>query len=397
MKPNSLVQMMAVTSLNLRSIPGRIGTTTVALTGFAGVVAVLVGLLSIAEGFRAMHESAGADDVAILLRAGATDELGSQIDQEPAKIAASADHVARDAGGALVSPELLTIAEVPLRASGMKANFTLRGVTPVAPRLRRSFRIVKGRDRHPGTSELTVGLGAASQFPDLRVGSDVVMGTSRWRIVGEHADGGGVAESEIWGDAAVLQNFLNRGPSYQSIRVRLDSADSMRRFTDAMGRDPRMNVRVFPERKFLADQSRMLVNIATAIGTTIGLLMGLGAIIAALNAMYSAVAVRTKEIATLRALGFGSGTVVSSLLAESLIIGFAGGVVGAVLAYFAFDGMRASTINFATYSQVTFAFTVTPALLVQGVLYALVLGLLSGLPPGLRAARMPLVEGLRGN
>jgi putative ABC transport system permease protein len=396
MKRNLLSQALAIISVNLRSIPARMGSTTVALAGFAGVVAVLVGLLSIAEGFRSMHEGAGADDVAIVLRAGATDELGSNFEQEPAKIASSADHVARDATGALVSAELLAIAEVPLSGSGMKANFSLRGVTPAAARLRRSFRIVSGRDRAPGTSELTVGVGTASQFPDLHVGADVVMGNTKWRIVGEHSDGGGVAESEIWGDAAVLQNFLNRGPTYQSIRVKLDSPGSMRRFIDAMGRDPRMNARVFPERKFLADQSRTLVNIATAIGTTIGLLMGLGAVVAALNAMYSAVSTRTREIATLRALGFGSATVVTSLLAEALIIGAVGGLIGALLAWFVFDGMRASTINFATYSQVAFTFAVTPALLAQGVLYALVLGLLSGLPPGLRAARMPLVEGLRG-
>lgn len=395
MKRNVIAQALAITAINLRSIPARIGSTTVALAGFAGVVAVLVGLLSIAEGFRSMHEGAGADDVAIVLRAGATDELGSQLDQEQAKIAATADLVARDSTGALVSPELLVIAEVPLTGRGVKANFSLRGVTAQAAKLREDFRIVSGRDRQPGTSEVTVGVGAASQFPDLRVGSDLVMGTARWRIVGEHADGGGVAESELWADAALLQNFFNRGPSYQTIRVRLQGPAAQRAFRDAMTRDPRMNVRVLPERKFLADQSRALVDIVTAIGTAIGLLMGLGAIVAALNAMYTAVSTRTREIATLRALGFGSGTVVTSVLAESLIIGLAGGLLGALLAWLTFDGMRASTINFATYSQVAFVFTVTPPLLVQGVAYALILGLFSGLLPGLRAARLPLVDGLR--
>jgi putative ABC transport system permease protein len=396
MKRNFLAQASAITVMNLRSIPARIGSTTVALAGFAGVVAVLVGLLSIAEGFRAMHEGAGAEDVAILLKAGATEELGSQFEQEPVNIAGSADHVARDAAGPLVSAELLSIAEIPLGTAGMKANFSLRGVTPAAARLRQQFRVVNGRDRRPGSSELTVGVGAASQFPELSVGSEIVMGAARWRIVGAHADGGSVAESEIWGDVAVLQNFFHRGTTYQSIRVRLESPGAMRQFTDAMGLDPRMNARVFPERRFLAAQSRTLVNVATAIGTAIGLLMGLGAVVAALNAMYSAVTARTREIATLRALGFGSGTVIVSLLAESLFIGAAGGLIGAAVAYLVFDGMRASTINFSTYSQVAFAFNVTPALLAQGVLYALVLGLLSGLPPGLRAARMPLMDGLRG-
>lgn len=395
MKRNVFAQALAIVSVNLQSIPARIGSTTVALAGFAGVVAVLVGLLSIAEGFRSMHEGAGADDVAILLRAGATDELGSQLDQEQAKIAAAADQVARDSAGALVSPELLVVAEVPLSARGVKANFSLRGVTPAAAKLRGAFRIVTGRDRQPGTSEVTVGVGAASQFPDLRVGADLVMGSSRWRIVGVHSDGGSVAESELWADAALLQNFFNRGPTFQSVRVRLSSAGAQRAFKDAMTRDPRMNVRVIPERRFLAEQSRMLVDMATAIGTAIGVLMGLGAVVAALNAMYSAVSTRTREIATLRALGFGKGTVVTSVLAESLVIGLAGGILGASLAWLAFDGMRASTINFATYSQVAFVFTVTPALLLQGVTYALLLGLFSGLLPGLRAARMPLVQGLR--
>jgi putative ABC transport system permease protein len=395
MKRHSIAQTFAIAALNLRSIPARFGSTTVALAGFAGVVAVLVGLLSIAEGFRSMHEGSSAPDVAILLRAGTTEELGSQFDQEQAKIAAAADQVARDAQGAFASPEVLVIAEVPLGARGIKANFSLRGVTANAVRLRRHYHIVSGRERRPGTSELTIGIGAASQFADLHIGGEIVTGNARWQIVGTFADGGSAAESEIWSDAAVLQNVFNRGPTYQSVRVRLRDPAAFRSFKDAMTRDPRVNARVLTERAFLAGQSRALVEMATAIGAAIGLLMGLGAMVAALNAMYTAVSARTREIATLRALGFGRTTVIASVLAESLAIGLVGGIAGALLAYLAFDGMRASTINFSTYSQVAFVFTVTPLLLLQGIAYALLLGLLSGLLPGLRAARLPLVEGLR--
>jgi putative ABC transport system permease protein len=179
------------------------------------------------------------------------------------------------------------------------------------------------------------------------------------------------------------------------MRVKLTSPDAITAFKDALTKDPRLNVRVFSEKQYYEEQSRTLTALVRSVGVTIATLMGLGAVFAALNTMYSAVSARTREIATLRALGFGSAPVVTSVLVEALLIGLVGGTGGALISYFAFNGLRASTMNFSTFSQVTFAFTVTPALLVQGLTYALILGFVGGLLPSLRAAWLPITTGLR--
>jgi putative ABC transport system permease protein len=233
------------------------------------------------------------------------------------------------------------------------------------------------------------------QFAGLKVGNQVRWGTTNWTVTGIFEDRGSVAESEIWTDASVLQNAYNRGTSYQSMRVKLTSPGAMQAFKDELTADPRLNVRVFSEKQYYEEQSRILVTLVSTIGTAIAVLMGLGAIFAALNTMYSAVSSRMREIATLRALGFGSAPVVVSVLVEALFIGLVGGVLGAFVSYFAFNGLRTSTLNFSTFSQLTFAFTVTPQLLVQGLTWALVLGFIGGLLPSLRAAKLPITTGLR--
>ncbi len=388
-------QIAAVTALNLSNLRERLGSSIVALIGITGVVTVLIGVLSIAEGFRAVLDQAGAADVAIVLRGGATDEMGSGLSLEQTRLIADAPGIRRDADGAIASPELYVVVDVPLRTTGTAANVPLRGASANSGKLREKFRIVEGRNYTPGKFEVIVGRGAVQQFQGLTVGSRLRWGTTEWTVAGIFADRGSVAESEIWTDATVLQGAYNRGSSYQSMRVRLNSADTMQSFKDALTADPRLNVRVFSEKQFYEEQSRTLTTLVRTLGTAIAVLMGLGAVFAALNTMYSAVAARTREIATLRALGFGSGPVVVSVLAEALLLGLIGGVAGMLISYFAFNGMRASTMNFATFSQITFAFTVTPALLVQALIYALLLGLVGGLLPSLRAAKLPITTGLR--
>lgn len=395
MASNALQQISAITSMNLRNMSQRAASSVVALVGIAGVVTVLIGVLSIAEGFRAVLDVAGAEDVAIVLRNGATDEMGSGLDQTQTRIIADAKDVAHDADGAIGSPELYVIVDIPLRSTGTAANVPLRGVGPQASKLRQDFRIVQGRDFTPGTFELIVGRGASLQFAGLTVGNKLRLGTTDWTVVGIFQDRGSVAESEMWTDATVLQGAYNRGTAYQSMRVKLTSAGAVQSFKDALSADPRLNVKTFTEKHYYEEQSRMLVALVSTIGTVIAVLMGLGAVFAALNTMYSAVSARTREIATLRALGFGSAPVIASVLTEALLIGLIGGVIGMLVSYFAFNGLRASTINFATFSQITFAFTVTPALLVQGLTYALMLGFIGGLLPSLRAARLPITTGLR--
>ncbi|HMN45602.1 MAG TPA: ABC transporter permease [Povalibacter sp.] len=388
-------QIAAVTALNLGNIRERLGSSIVALVGITGVVTVLIGVLSIAEGFRAVLDQSGAADVAIVLRGGATDEMGSNLSLEQTRLIGDAPGVRRDADGAIASPELYVVVDVPLRTTGTAANVPLRGASTNASKLREKFRIVEGRHYTPGTFEVIVGRGAVKQFRGLTVGSRLRWGTTEWLVTGIFADRGSVAESEIWTDVSVLQSAYNRGSSYQSMRVRLDSAGEMQKFKDALTADPRLNVKVFSEKQFYEEQSRTLTMLVRSLGTAIAVLMGLGAVFAALNTMYSAVAARTREIATLRALGFGSLPVVVSVLVEALLLGLIGGVAGMLIAYFAFNGMQASTMNFATFSQITFAFTVTPALLVQALIYALLLGLVGGLLPSLRAAKLPITTGLR--
>jgi putative ABC transport system permease protein len=395
MSNNSFAQIGAITSMNLRNMSQRAASSIVALVGIAGVVTVLIGVLSIAEGFRAVLEISGSDQVAIVLRSGATDEMGSGLTQEQVRVVSDAKNALRDAQGPVVSPELYVVVDVPLINTGTAANVPLRGVGPQASKLRGNFRIVEGENFTPGKFEVVVGKGASLQFAGLQVGSQLRWGTTNWTVTGIFEDRGSVAESEIWTDASVLQGAYNRGTSYQSMRVKLTSPGAMQAFKDELTSDPRLNVRVFSEKQYYEEQSRVLVALVSTIGTSIAVLMGLGAIFAALNTMYSAVSSRSREIATLRALGFGSAPVVVSVLAEALLIGLVGGAVGMLVSYFAFNGMRASTMNFATFSQITFAFTVTPALLVQGLTYALILGFIGGLLPSLRAAKLPITTGLR--
>jgi putative ABC transport system permease protein len=395
MSGNVTTQVSAITSMNLRNLGQRTASSVVALVGIAGVVTVLIGVLSIAAGFRAVLDQSGQADVAIVLRSGATDEMGSSLLNEQTRIIADSKDVARDADGVIMSPELYVVVDVPLLRTGTVANVPLRGVGPQAPKLRRNFKIVEGRAVTPGTFEIMVGRGASLQFAGLTVGNKVRWGTTDWTVVGIFEDKGSVSESEIWTDATVLQGVYNRGSSYQSMRVRLTSAGAFQSFKDTLTSDPRLNVRAFTEKQYYEQQSQTLQTLVRTIGVTIAVLMGFGAVFAALNTMYSAVSSRTREIATLRALGFGSTPVVISVLTEALLIGIVGGIAGALISYFAFNGMRASTMNFSTFSQITFAFTVTPQIMVAGLLYALGLAFVGGLLPSVRAARLPITTGLR--
>lgn len=395
MSNNSLAQIGAITSMNLRNMSQRAASSIVALVGIAGVVTVLIGVLSIAEGFRAVLEISGSDQVAIVLRSGATAETGSGLTQEQTRVIADTKHALRDEQGPVVSPELYVVVDVPLVSTGTPANVPFRGVGPQATKLRSNFKIVEGAPFTPGKFEVVVGKGASMQFAGLKVGNQLRWGTTNWTVTGIFEDRGSVAESEVWTDATVLQGAYNRGTSYQSMRVKLTSPSAMQAFKDELTSDPRLNVRVFSEKQYYEEQSRVLVTLVSTIGAAIAILMGLGAIFAALNTMYSAVSSRMREIATLRALGFGSAPVVTSVLAEALLIGLIGGVVGMIVSYVAFNGLRVSTMNFSTFSQLTFAFTVTPQLLVQGLIYALILGFIGGLLPSLRAAKLPITTGLR--
>ena len=392
---SSLQQTVSVTWMNLQTLRERLASAAVAIAGLAGVVAVLVAVLSISEGFRAALELSGAEDIAMVMRGGSTDELSSGVDQDGTRVIGDAPGVARDAAGPMISPELYVIVNVPMRTTGTPANVPFRGVGPRAREFRDNFRVTAGRNFTPGMNELIVGKGAARQFAGLDVGDDIKFGNTTWAVVGHFEDQGSVSESEIWTDVTVLQNAYRRGNTYQSVRAKLESPAALKTLKDALSSDPRVNVNARTERDFYSEQSKLMRDLVTTIGTAIALLMGIGAIFAALNTMYSAVSARTREIATLRALGFGAVPVVTSVLVEALMLGALGGVIGGLVAYFGFNGYQANTLNWASFSQITFAFTVTPRLMVTGIAYALILALIGGLLPGIRAARLPITAGLR--
>jgi putative ABC transport system permease protein len=392
---NSLNQLAAVTVMNLRNLPSRLGTSLVAVVGIGGVVAVLVSLLSMGEGFRAALDLSGRDDVALVLRGGSPDELSSAFSREEVNVIVSAPGIARDAGGPIASPEFYTIVDLPMRSTGTAANVPFRGVTARAAGVREDFRIVAGRMFQTGKDEVIVGRGVFAQFGNVDLGQEVQWGSHTWRVVGVFEAGGSVSESEVWTDLSVLQGVYRRGSSVQVVRAQLSDPQAIGQLERWLDADPRVNATVRSEREFYADQSRILVTLIRYVGTAIAVLMGIGAVFAALNTMYSAVSSRTREIATLRALGFGAAPVLASVLLEAVVLGLLGGIAGGALVYLALNGYQASTLNWASFSQISFAFTVTPRLLVTGVLYALILGLVGGLLPGLRAARMPITAGLR--
>ncbi len=392
---NWLSQVAAVTALNLRTLGQRKGASAAAVFGVAGVVAVFVAVLSIAEGFKHAMTASGSPDTALVLRSGCDSEMMSGLGRDETRIIAEAPGVVRAGAGPVASSELFVIVDVPKRSTGTDANVPLRGVQSAAFAVRDEVEIVEGRVFRPGSNEVIVGKSAAAEFAGLDLGARLRWGESEWRVVGIFTAGGGLPESEIWCDAAVLQPAYRRGSTFQSVYAKLESPQAFDRFKDALTTDPRLDVKVVRETDYYADQSQILYSIITGLGTLIAVLMAFGAVFGALNTMYTAVASRTREIATLRALGFGGGPVVLSVLAESLFLSLLGGAIGAAAAYFAFNGYRAATMNWSSFSQVAFAFQVTPRLLILGTLCSLLVGLIGGLFPAIRAARMPVATALR--
>ena len=392
---HSLSQIIAVTSVTLRSIGQRLGSSFVAIIGIAGVVIVFTAVLSIAEGFRAAMSERGDPLRVLILRSGADTEMTSGLGGDDVRTIMDAPGIERSAAGPVASPELFVVVGHPLKRSGTDANVPLRGISTAALEVRPEVRILEGRMFEPGTNEIVVGRAASQQFDGLYVGRTVRWGESSWQVVGIFDAGGSVAESELWCDARVLQPAYRRGNSYQSVLARLDSADSFQMLKDSLTADPRLQVSVLRESDYYAEQSRVMQMIIRNIGVGIAALMGLGAIFGAVNTMYSAVSSRTREIATLRALGFGRTPVVISVLIEAVLLSLVGGIIGGGLSWAAFDGYQTATMNWQSFSQVAFAFAVTPSLLLQALIYATIMGILGGLLPAIKAARLPIVTALR--
>jgi putative ABC transport system permease protein len=392
---NWLSQIVSVSLFSLRTIPARKGAALTTAIGIAGVVAVFVGVLSIAEGFRAAMSVSGPQDVAIVLRAGADSEMTSGLTREETRLIADAPGIARNEGAPFTSAELFVMINLPKRSTGTDANVPMRGVGKEAMAVRSDFQILEGRNIELGKNEVIAGVGAARSFAGLDVGNKVKIGMIEWDVVGIFAGGGGSAESEIWTDSAVLQPAYNRSDGFQSVYAKLISPQDIDQFKSALESNPQLKVKAMLQSEWLSEQSTMLTGFVQSVGYFITGLMALGALFGALNTMYSAVAARTREIATLRALGFGASPIVLSVMFESLVLSLAGGIAGAAAAYFALDGYQASTINWQSFSQIAFAFTVTPTLLASAIAWAAAIGVLGGLFPAIRAARLPIATALR--
>lgn len=390
-----LSQTAAVTALSVRTIPQRLGSSAVAIIGIAGVVIVFVAVLSIGEGFRAAMVEAGSPGRAVIMRSGADAEMTSGIGGAEAEVIKQAPGLARSGNTALASSELYVLVDLNKRTTGTPANVPLRGVEPTAFQVRDNVTIADGRPFRFGTNEAIVGLAASRQFEGVDLGSEFKSGELTLKIVGVFTSKGSVAETEIWCDSRLIQGVYRRGNSYQSVLARLDSPASFDVFKNWLTTNPQLNVQVRRENEYYAAQSQVMTSLIRGIGYTIAALMGVGAVFGAILTMYTAVSTRTREIATLRALGFDTTSVLVSVLTESLTLAAIGGLAGGLLAYLAFNGYQTSTMNFQTFSQVAFAFAVTPALLIQGLSYALIMGFIGGLAPAVRAARLPIPSALR--
>ena len=380
---------------NVRSVKARWTSTIVAVVGIAGTVGVFVAMLSLARGFKATLVSSGSADNALITRAGATSEMTSGVSLDSVKIIQDAPGIARGADGPLLTPEAVLMAPIPLRSTGTDANVELRGVAPNVFAIRSNVKIIEGRMFRPGLSELIVGKNAKATYSGLTLGSTIGLGSVRWQVVGIFDAGGSAFDSEVWGDAHLLNGAYKRPDTFsQSVTVHLASPAALQQLRDTLIADPRLNVDVTREIDYYAKQSTRMTQLITTLGGFVALIMAIGAVFGALNTMYSAVAERGREIATMRALGFGGAAVVVSFLIEALLISFIGGLLGC-LAVLPLNGLTTSTMNFQTFSNLAFAFKITPLLLGIGVVFALAMGVLGGMPPAIRAATRPVATALR--
>jgi putative ABC transport system permease protein len=380
---------------NIRSVKARWTSSIVAVLGIAGTVGVFVAMLSLARGFRATLVASGSADNAIVLRAGATAEMMSGIKLEDVKILQDAPGVGRNADGPLVTSEVVVVAPFPLQTTGTNANVQVRGVSGNVLTIRKNIKIAQGRMFQPGLAELVVGKNASNSYSGLTLDNTVNFGGGHWKVVGIFDAGGSSFDSEVWCDARVLDDVYKRPSNiFQSATIHLSSADAFEQFKDAVTSDRRLNLDVSREIDYYAKQSTRMTQMITILGGLVAFVMAIGAVFGALNTMYSAVAERGREIATMRALGFGGGAVVFSFLVEALLISFVGGALGC-LAVLPLNGLTTGAMNWQTFSHLAFAFRVTPGLLIAGVIFALLMGLLGGLPPAMRAAWRPVAVALR--
>ncbi len=365
-------------SVGIATIPQRLGSSSVVVVGIAGVVGVLVALLAMAAGFEATLKQSGTLDTAIVMRAGAQTELNSVLDHDTVTIAAQEPQVQRNAAGQqIASSELVVVAGLPKRSTGLDANVEIRGVGERAWELRPNVKLIAGRKFKAGLRELIVGKRAREEFAGVDLGSTLKLNGQLWQVVGEF-EAGDATDSDLWGDFDVVGPTYRRGASSTAVIVKLTSPAAFPAYKAALATDPRIKVDAKTTRGYYTDQSADLTRLLTILGNTIGIIMAVGAVFGALNSMYAAVATRTREIATLRAIGFRGTPVVMSVMLETMLLALLGGVLGAGIAWLVFDHYTASTLG-ENFTQIVFSFRVSPQLLWNGLKWALAIGLVGGL------------------
>src|SRR5580704_14329945 len=380
---------------NLRSLRARWVSAIVAVLGIAGTVGVFLAMLGLARGFHATLVSSGSPDNVLIRRSGSSSEMDGAVPLEQVRVLEDKPAIAREGSQPLISPEAVVIAPFPLITTGTDANVQIRGVTPEVLKVRKNVRIVQGRFFQPGLAELVIGRNVASTYGGLDLGKTVRFGGGTWTVVGVFDAGGSAFDSEIWSDVRVLnQTYKRPDDLYQSVTASLTSPAAFQQLKDSITADPTLTVQVDHEADYYARQSEVLTTLITVLGTLVAIIMGVGAVFGALNTMYSAVAERSREIATMRAIGFGAAAIVISFLFEALLIAFIGGLLGAI-SVLKLNGLTTSTLNMQTFSSVAFAFRITPVLLLIGIAFALLMGLIGGVPPAIRAARRPVALALR--
>jgi putative ABC transport system permease protein len=390
---SAILQIWSVTKVGIATIPQRLGSASVVVIGIAGVVGVLVAVLAMGVGFEQTFGRTGSDDTAIVLQGGQRLEGGSALDRASVDLISQFPQVVRNASDRpLVSPEQLTIAMLQKNSTGLDASIAMRGVGERIWEVWPHIEIIAGRKLQPGMPELVAGKGAHEKFVGLQIGSKVTFDGQSWTVVGVF-ESGDAHDSEIWVDGQVLNSAYRREGTVNSLTARLADASAFKSFKAALESDPRLEISVQTTREYYRGQSETLSRMIRIVGNTIGLIMAVGAIFSALNATYMAVASRAREVATLRAMGFQRGTLIVSVVLETMLLSAVGGVIGAAITWMAFDGLTASTLG--SSGQVVFAFDVSPELLWDGLTWALAIGFVGGLFPAIRAARLPIVTGLR--
>jgi putative ABC transport system permease protein len=380
---------------NFRSVKARWPSAIVAVIGIAGTVGVFVAMLSLARGFKATLVSSGSEDNAIIMRAGATSEMTGGVTVDTVKIIQDEPGIARGADGPLITPEVVLVAPIPLISTGTDANVEIRGVSKNVLEIRRNIKIVEGRMFTPGLTEIVVGKNATASYAGLTLGNTIGLGSLHWKIVGIFDAGGSAFDSDVWGDAHLIGPAFNRPDTFfQSVTVHLTSPAAFQQLKDAATSDPKLDVDVTREIDYYSKQSNRLTTLITVLGGMVAAVMAIGAVFGALNTMYSAVSERGREIATMRAVGFGGPSVVFSFVIEALLIAFIGGLVGCI-AVLPLNGLTTGAMNLQTFSHVAFAFRITPELLIKGIIFALVMGVVGGLLPAIRAASLPIAHALR--